>query len=56
VLAAVTDIGNVTISPVDSIARRVVKAGDIQWINSTVTHLFANRGTEKAIIVEFELK
>lgn len=56
VLVAVTDIGPGTISPVGSVARRLAKAGDIQWIDSSVTHSFTNRGREKAIIVEFELK
>jgi quercetin dioxygenase-like cupin family protein len=56
VLVAVTDLGPGTISPAGTNARRLVKAGDIEWIDSKVTHSFTNRGTEKAIIVEFELK
>jgi hypothetical protein len=56
VLVAVTDIDQGTISPVRSIPGRLLKSGDIQWIDSKVTHSFANRGTAKAIVVEFELK
>jgi quercetin dioxygenase-like cupin family protein len=56
VFAAVTDVDLETISSNGSISRRLVKAGDIQWIDARVTHSFANRGTAKAILVEFELK
>ncbi len=33
-----------------------VKAGDMKWVDSAVTHTIMNRGSEKAIVVEFELK
>jgi quercetin dioxygenase-like cupin family protein len=33
-----------------------MKPGDLQWVESTVTHAFVNRGKERAILVEFELK
>ena len=33
-----------------------VKAGDFQWIDSSVTHSLANQGTIEGEIVEFELK
>ena len=33
-----------------------VKAGDIHWVDSAVTHTLANRGSDKAILVEIELK
>ncbi len=56
VLVAVTDINLGTISPNHSTPNRLLKAGDIQWISSKVTHSLANRGTAKAIMVEFELK
>jgi hypothetical protein len=56
VFVAVTDVDLDTISPNGAISKRLVKAGDIQWIGSRVTHSFANRGRAKAIIVEFELK
>jgi len=55
-LVAVTDIGLGTISPDRLISSRLVRAGDIQWIASKVTHSLANRGAAKAILVEFELK
>ena len=55
-LVAVTDIGLSTISPDRLISSRLVRAGDIQWIASKVTHSLANRGAAKAILVEFELK
>jgi quercetin dioxygenase-like cupin family protein len=56
VFVAVTDVDLETISPNGSTSKRIVKAGDIQWIASRVTHSLANRGTGKAIIVEFEVK
>jgi hypothetical protein len=55
-LVAVTDIDLGTISPDRTIPNRRLRAGDIQWIVSKSTHSLANRGTSKAIIVEFELK
>jgi quercetin dioxygenase-like cupin family protein len=36
--------------------KRVVKAGEMQWVETTVTHTLVNRGAEKAILVEFEIK
>ncbi len=33
-----------------------VKAGDFHWIDSTVTHVLTNAGTEPGILVEVELK
>jgi len=56
VFVAVTDVDLETISPNGSSTKRIVKAGDFQWINSNITHSLANRGAVPAIIVEFELK
>jgi quercetin dioxygenase-like cupin family protein len=56
VFVAVTDIDLDTMSPNGSITKRLLKAGDFQWIDSNVTHSLANRGAAPAIIVEFELK
>jgi mannose-6-phosphate isomerase-like protein (cupin superfamily) len=33
-----------------------VKAGDFHWVESAVTHTLANEGSEKGVLVEFELK
>jgi quercetin dioxygenase-like cupin family protein len=33
-----------------------VKAGDMYWVDSAVTHTLINRGSGNAIVVEFELK
>ncbi|HQR38459.1 MAG TPA: hypothetical protein PLF26_08650, partial [Blastocatellia bacterium] len=55
-LVAVTDIDLGMTSPDGSSMEHQVKAGDMHWVDSTVTHTIVNRGTEKAILVEFELK
>lgn len=55
-LVAVTDINLRMTSPDGSSMEHQVKAGDMHWVDSTVTHTLINRGTEKAILVEFELK
>ena len=55
-LVAATDISLRMESPDGSSMEHPVKAGEMHWVESTVTHTLMNRGTTKAILVEFELK
>ena len=55
VLAA-TDINLRMTSPDGDSMEHPVKAGDIHWVDSAVTHTLMNRGTAKAVLVEIELK
>ena len=43
-------------SPDGASLEHPVKAGDLHWVDSRVTHVLANRGTEAGVIVEVELK
>lgn len=55
-LVAATDVDLRTTSPDGASMEHPVKAGDMQWVESAVTHTLTNRGAKKAILVEFELK
>jgi quercetin dioxygenase-like cupin family protein len=55
VLAA-TDITLRMTAPDGASMEHPVKAGDMHWIDSAVTHTLMNRGTTKAVLVEIELK
>ena len=55
-LVAATDADLRTISPGGASMEHPMKTGDMQWMESTVTHTLMNRGVKKAILVEFELK
>ena len=52
----VTDTNLRMTSTDGSSMEHAVKAGDMNWVDTAVTHTIMNRGTEKAIVVEFELK
>ena len=55
-LVAATD-GNLRMtSPDGASLDHPLKAGDTHWVNTAGTHTIMNRGIEKAILVEFELK
>ncbi|MFI5181920.1 MAG: hypothetical protein ACHQPI_11050 [Thermoanaerobaculia bacterium] len=55
-LVAATPIDLRMTSPDGTSMEHAVKAGGMHWVDSTVTHTLMNRGTENAILVEFELK
>ncbi len=54
VAATAVDLGMT--SPDGASMEHAVKAGDLHWVDTAVTHSFTNRGPEKGILVEFELK
>jgi quercetin dioxygenase-like cupin family protein len=54
VAATAVDLGMT--SPDGASVEHAVKAGDMHWVDTAVTHAFMNRGKEKGILVEFELK
>jgi len=43
-------------SPDGASMEHPIKAGDLHWVESKVTHVRTNRGTEAGVIVEVELK
>jgi quercetin dioxygenase-like cupin family protein len=55
-MVAVTDATLRTTSSEGTSTQRSVKTGEMDWVETTVTHTLVNRGTGKAILVEFELK
>lgn len=55
-LIAATAIDLAMTSPDGGSKETAVKAGDMHWVDTAVTHAFMNRGPEKGILVEFELK
>ncbi len=55
-LVAATDVNLRMTAPDGSSMEHPVKAGDMHWVESAVTHTLTNRGTEKAVLVEIELK
>lgn len=55
-LIAATAVDLVMTSPDGASMEHAVKAGDMHWVDAAVTHSFTNRGPEKGILVEFELK
>ncbi len=56
VLVAATDMELRTVGPDGSAIDRSVKAGDLHWVDSRVTHVLTNRGSQKGVLVEIELK
>lgn len=55
-LVAATDVELRMTSPGGASMTHPVKAGEMHWVNTAVTHILANQGQQKAILVEFELK
>ena len=55
-LIAATAINLRMTSPGQASMEHAVKAGDMHWVDSAVTHTLMNRGTKNAILVEIELK
>jgi quercetin dioxygenase-like cupin family protein len=55
-VVAATDINLRMTSPDGSSMEHPVKAGDMHWVDSEVTHTLINHGTNKAVLVEIELK
>jgi len=55
-LVAATGIDLGMTSPDGTSVQHAVKAGDMHWVDTAVTHAFVNRGKEKGILVEVELK
>ena len=53
---AATDINLRMTSPDGSSMEHPVKAGDMHWVDSAVTHTLMNHGAAKAVLVEIELK
>ena len=56
VIVAATDMDLRTVEPDGSSIDHSVKAGDLHWVDSRVTHVLTNRGTQKGVLVEIELK
>ncbi len=55
-LVAATDVNLLMSSPDGRSMQHPVKAGDMHWVDTQVTHSLGNRGEARAILVEFELK
>jgi len=55
-LVAATDVNLRMASPDGQSMEHPVKAGDMHWVEVAVTHSLRNLGSDKAILVEFELK
>lgn len=55
-LVAGTDANLRMASPDGRSMEHPVKAGDMHWVDTAVTHSLGNRGEEKIVLVEFELK
>jgi quercetin dioxygenase-like cupin family protein len=55
-LVAVTDVELRMTSPDSASMAHLVKAGEIHWVDTAVTHTLVNQGQQKSILVEFELK
>ncbi len=55
-LVAATDMNLRMTSPDGRSMEHPIKAGDMHWVDTEVTHSFTNLGKEKGILVEFELK
>jgi hypothetical protein len=43
-------------SPDGASMEHPTKAGDLHWVDTRITHVLTNRGTEAGVIVEVELK
>lgn len=55
-IIAATDTNLRMTSPDGRSMEHPIKAGDMHWVDTEVTHSLANVGAEKAVMVEFELK
>ena len=55
-IIAATDASLKMTSPGGRSMEHPIKAGDVHWVDTEVTHSLGNAGTEKAVMVEFELK
>jgi quercetin dioxygenase-like cupin family protein len=55
-LIAATDVNLLMTSPDGRSMQHPVKAGDMHWVDTEVTHSLGNRGDATAVLVEFELK
>ena len=55
-LVAATDVNLLMSSPDGRSMQHPVKAGDMHWVDTEVTHSLGNRGDAAAVLVEFELK
>ena len=53
---AATDVSLRMTAPDGAAREHPVRAGDLHWVDSPVTHRLANAGTAGAVIVEVELK
>lgn len=56
VIVAATDMDLRMTGPDGASMDHSVKAGDLHWVDSRVTHVLTNRGTRKGVLVEIELK
>ena len=56
VLVAATNADLRVTSPEGASKDQGIQAGDIHWVESPATHTLANRGSDRAILVEIELK
>jgi quercetin dioxygenase-like cupin family protein len=55
-IIAATDTNLKMTSPDGRSMEHPIKAGDMHWVDTEVTHSLANTGTETAVMVEFEIK
>ncbi len=55
-LVAATDMNLRAALPEGGSVAHLVKAGDLHWVETAVTHTLINEGREKSVVVEFELK
>lgn len=55
-LVAATDMDLRMTAPDGASMAHPVKAGDLHWVESAVTHTFVNEGKASGVLVEFELK
>jgi len=55
-ILAATDLDLRMTAPDGTSMDHPIKAGDMHWVDSSVTHVLTNRGSQKGVIVEIELK
>ena len=55
-VVAATDVQLKMTAPDGRAMEHPVKAGDLHWVDAAVTHTLVNAGTEKAVLLEIELK
>jgi quercetin dioxygenase-like cupin family protein len=56
VIIAATPMNLRMTSPDGRAMEHSIQAGDLHWVDSSVTHTLVNAGAEKAVLVEIELK